>query len=30
MANIYNCDPSELIEKYSEELKQVESIKEPD
>jgi small subunit ribosomal protein S19e len=30
MANIYNCDPSELIEKSSEELKKLESIKAPD
>ena len=30
MANIYNCDPSELIEKASEELKKVEAIKAPD
>ena len=30
MGTIYNCDPSELIEKASEELKKLESIKQPD
>jgi|TARA_B100001964_G_C13947893_1_gene471961 small subunit ribosomal protein S19e len=30
MGNIYNADPSELIEKAGEELKKVESIKAPD
>ena len=30
MANIYNCDPSELVEKASEELKKIETIKAPE
>ena len=30
MGTIYNCDPSELIEKAAEELKKLEPIKEPD
>jgi small subunit ribosomal protein S19e len=30
MGTIYNCDPSELIEKASEELKKLESIKAPE
>jgi len=30
MPTIYNCDPSELVEKTSEELKKVESIKAPE
>ena len=29
MANIYNCDPSDLVEKASEELKKIETIKAP-
>jgi len=28
--SIYNCDPSELIEKTSEELKKIESVKAPE
>jgi len=30
MPTIYNCDPSELVEKTSEELKKVETIKAPE
>lgn len=30
MATIYNCDPSELIEKAAQELKKLESIKQPE